>query len=71
MRTLFVVVTLLAVVVLAACAVLLGNRARAAERVVSLFKRPQRPPKALGSSHYYRRYWSAGPKPPEAPSTSA
>jgi len=48
----------LALLALAACAVLLGNRTRAAERVASLFNRPERPAKPLGSGHYYRRYWS-------------
>jgi hypothetical protein len=74
MRALFVVVMLLAVVALAACAALLRDRTRAASRVVSLFKRSPRPPRPLGSSHYYRRYWAAEPRQapepepaPEAP----
>jgi len=58
MRLLLAAAALLALGALAACAVLLKDRTRAAERVASLFKRPERPAKPLGSDHYYRRYWA-------------
>jgi len=58
MRVLLAAFVSLAVAALAACAMLLRDRARAAERVASLFNRPERPAKPLGSGHYYRRYWA-------------
>lgn len=49
-------VVTLGVLVLAAVA--LRDPQAARRRVERLFRRPPRPPKAPGSDHYYRPYWS-------------
>ncbi len=45
-------------VVLAAVVLLARGRAGAARWVESLFRRPPRPPRRPGESHYYKPYWS-------------
>jgi hypothetical protein len=54
--TLVVVAVVVAVLFLAALT-LRGPQA-ARRRIEGLFRRPPRPPKAPGSDHYYRPYWS-------------
>lgn len=36
----------------------LDNPQQASRSVEALFRRPPKPPKPAGESHYYRRYWS-------------
>jgi hypothetical protein len=52
--TLFVAGALLAAVVF----VLMRDKEASKRRVESLFRRPPKTPKAPGSDHYYRPYWS-------------
>lgn len=57
-RTLIVGSILLALVLLAVLVPLLRDPAGARRLVLSLFRRPEGKPKAPGTEHYYRPYWS-------------
>jgi hypothetical protein len=56
-----ILITLVAAVVVAVlvlAALTLRDPQAARSRIEGLFRRPPRPPKAPGSDHYYRPYWS-------------
>jgi hypothetical protein len=49
---------LVAVAVLAVVVMAVANPEAARRRVLSVFRRPPRPPRAPGQDHYYKPYWS-------------
>jgi hypothetical protein len=49
---------LVAVAVVAVVVVAIANPEAARRRVLSLFRRPPRPPRTPGQGHYYKPYWS-------------
>jgi hypothetical protein len=59
LSTLILLVVALLVLALAAAVFLVLRSPEASKRrVLALFRRPARPPKAPGRDHYYRPYWS-------------
>jgi hypothetical protein len=58
MRLALFAASLLGLMLIGAAALVLRDRTAARRRVEAFFQRPDKPPKAPGSHHYYRPYWS-------------
>ena len=58
MRLALFAASLLGLMLIGAAALVLRDRPAARRRVEAFFRRPDKPPKAPASDHYYRRYWS-------------